>query len=174
MQILLSRPVVKKIRRELRRSGRREIGGLLMGEHVQEDIFSVVEISVQRKGGSPIHFVRQPKEHQTQLDRFFVRTGADYQRFNYLGEWHSHPGFETSPSCTDICTMQSIVDDPAVGANFLVLMIPKLGNTDALDLMAVVVRRGGDPFNATVSVEGEVWTDGVVRRCLRRIFEPRT
>jgi len=56
----------------------------------------------------------------------FERTGADYKRFNYLGEWHSHPSFLPVPSETDLETMQSIVEDPQVGANFLVLMIVKL------------------------------------------------
>ena len=50
MQLLLPARILKRIRRELKSSGAQEIGGLLMGEHVREDVFRVVDISVQRYG----------------------------------------------------------------------------------------------------------------------------
>jgi hypothetical protein len=141
-----------------------------MGEHVRDEVFRVVSISVQRSGGSQICFIRQPQEHEAQLKEFFARTGADYTRFNYLGEWHSHPSFEPAPSDTDVQTMQSIVDDPTVGVNFLVLMIPRLEKR-RVELTATVVRRGGLPFPALISVEqGGLQREGVVFRCFRRIF----
>ena|ERR1019366_1321347 len=120
MQLLLPHPIIQRLRRELRRAGSREIGGLLMGEHVRDETFRVLEISVQRSGGSQSCFIRDPRSHQAQLQKFFAHTGRDYSRFNYLGEWHSHPSFDPLPSATDVATMQSIVDDPEVGANFLV------------------------------------------------------
>ncbi len=171
MQLLLTRPVVKSLRRELRRAGSREIGGLLMGEHVRDEVFRVVSISVQRSGGSQTCFIRQPQEHAAQLKEFFARTGADYTRFNYLGEWHSHPSFKPLPSDTDVRTMQSIVDDPMVGVNFLVLMIPRLGKRGTVELSAMAIRRDGPPFTALVSTEQkEAHPEGISLRCLRRIF----
>ena len=104
MHLLLTPKILKRLRRELRRAGEREIGGLLMGEHVLDEMFRVTEISVQRAGGSEACFVRDPASHKTQLEKFFADTGADYSRFNYLGEWHSHPTFEAVPSsngCSD-------------------------------------------------------------------------
>jgi integrative and conjugative element protein (TIGR02256 family) len=125
MMILLAPQIVQRLRHELRRAGRREIGGLLMGEDLGGELFRVVDISVQRSGGTQSCFIRNPKDHQKYLEEFFVRTGQDYLRFNYLGEWHSHPRFAAMPSEPDISTMQSIVGDPDVGANFLVLLIVK-------------------------------------------------
>jgi proteasome lid subunit RPN8/RPN11 len=98
MQLLLPPKIIKRLQRELRRAGKQEIGGLLMGEHVRDEIFRVVDISVQRAGGSEAYFIRDPASHKTQLEKFFADTGADYSRFNYLGEWHSHPTFEAVPS----------------------------------------------------------------------------
>jgi integrative and conjugative element protein (TIGR02256 family) len=171
MQLLLTQPVVKNLRLELRRAGRREIGGLLMGEHVRDEVFRVVSISIQRSGGSQTCFIRQPQEHEAQLKEFFARTGADYARFNYLGEWHSHPSFEPVPSDTDVRTMQSIVDDPIVGVNFLMLMIPRLGKGGRLELSAMTVRRGWPPSPALVSTEQEeAQPEGIALRCLRRIL----
>jgi integrative and conjugative element protein (TIGR02256 family) len=170
MQVLLARPVLKSLRRELRRAGGREVGGLVMGEHLRDEVFRVVSLSVQRSGGSQTCFIRQPHEHEAQLKEFFARTGANYTRFNYLGEWHSHPGFEPAPSGTDARTMQSIVDDPMVGVNFLVLIIARLGKRGTVELTAMVFRRGAPPFPATVSIDPAEAQSGSALRCLRRIF----
>src|ERR1700741_5319800 len=89
MKILLTQAVIQRLRRELRSAGRREIGGVLMGEHVQETMFRIVDLSVQRSGGSAAHFVRDPSQTQAALAAFFSRTSGDYERFNYIGEWHS-------------------------------------------------------------------------------------
>ena len=60
------------------------------------------------------------------LRAIFQQTGHDYTRFNYLGEWHSHPSFAPYPSRTDDLSMLQIVQDVEVGANFAVLLIAKL------------------------------------------------
>src|SRR5258707_14116421 len=82
MQLLLPPQIIKRLHRELRRAGRKEIGGLLMGEHVRDEIFRLVDISVQRSGGSQACFIRNPADHQAQLQEFFGRTAEDYRRFN--------------------------------------------------------------------------------------------
>jgi integrative and conjugative element protein (TIGR02256 family) len=171
MQLLLTVPILNRLQRELRRAGRREIGGVLMGEHVQDEVFRVVDFSVQHSGGWHCGFIRRPDEHQAQLDQFFRRTGADYTRFNYLGEWHSHPSFEPLPSITDFRTMQSIVDDPAVGVNFLVLLIPRLARWRKIELSAMVFRKGGEPYPVSLSVERtESEPAGIFVQCMRWIF----
>jgi integrative and conjugative element protein (TIGR02256 family) len=153
MQIHLTIEIHKRLHRELRRAGKQEIGGLLMGEHVRDDIFRVVDISVQRSGGSHSCFVRDPSDHKTQLDEFFARTKGDYRRFNYLGEWHSHPSFEAVPSSTDMETMQSIVSDPAVGVNFLALMVVKLAHRKRVEATAMAFRPTMRPMLVPVSTE---------------------
>ena len=50
----------------------------------------------------------------------------NYQKFNYLGEWHSHPLFSVQPSNKDHHTMRELISDPKVGANFVVLLIFRL------------------------------------------------
>jgi [CysO sulfur-carrier protein]-S-L-cysteine hydrolase len=81
-----------------------------MGEQMAPNQFCVVDFSVDEASGNAVHFTRNPKHHIGALERFFDRTGADYRRFNYLGEWHSHPGFAVSPSREDLLSMQDIVD----------------------------------------------------------------
>lgn len=174
MHLLLPTAVRQRLRAELRRAGKREIGGLLLGEHMRDEVFRVVEISVQRGGGSRACFIRHPHEHQAQLEEFFARTSANYTRFNYLGEWHSHPSFPPLPSRDDLETMQSIVSDPSVGVNFLVLLIPKLAGRHAIQLTATAFRKGAQPMEVTVETEGRlephVVGEGLLARWVRRLF----
>src|SRR5438552_2278187 len=117
MRLLIPTIIINRLKYEL--CGRlREIGSVLVGEHVSGDVFRVADISVQRQGGALAHFVRDPVHHKEFLSEFFSRTGHDYLRFNYIGEWHSHPSFQPLPSQSDLETMYEIVNDPEVGANF--------------------------------------------------------
>jgi [CysO sulfur-carrier protein]-S-L-cysteine hydrolase len=172
MQLSLAPGVVKRLQRELRRAGSQEIGGLLMGEHLGAELFRVIEISVQRSGGSQACFIRNPRNHQAQLKSFFTRTGEDFTRFNYLGEWHSHPSFEPAPSHTDIQTMQSIVNDPAVGVTFAILLIPKLVSNRTIEATATAFTMSGVPLEIPLLIETnrQVNSDGVARRWLRKIL----
>ncbi len=154
MKIQLPPLIVKRLRRELRRAGRREIGGLLMGEDVGDGNFRVVEVSVQRSGGTEACFIRNPKDHQPELDAFFARTGNDYSRFNYLGEWHSHPSFTATPSAPDLATMLAIVNDPTVGSNFLVLLIAKLSGKQ-VEATATLFTQTASPILVPLEVEDE-------------------
>jgi hypothetical protein len=91
------------------------------------------------------------------MEKFFAQTGNDFTRFNYLGEWHSHPSFEPLPSDTDIRTMQSMVEAPDVGVNFLVLMVCRMasGRGRVLELTATAFRAGATPLAVPISVEPE-------------------
>ena len=120
----------------LQSAGRREIGGVLMGEHIGAEEFRIADLTVQRRSGALAYFVRLVTEAAAKLRAFFDRTQHDYTRYNYLGEWHSHPGFALSPSGKDMDTMLDIVTDPDVGANFAVLMIVRLSTEGALEARA--------------------------------------
>lgn len=110
----------------LQNAGQREVGGILMGEHVGTNTFIVREITIHRRG-TFASFVRRIEDAIGGLRAFFKGTGYDYVRFNYIGEWHSHPSFEPYPSRTDDLSMLQIVKDETVSANFVALLIIKLG-----------------------------------------------
>ena len=159
MELLLPRQVVDLLKRELR--GRRnEIGGVLVGEHVEGETFRVVEASVQRTGGSAVHFVRDPEHSREFLEDFFARTGKDYRRFNYIGEWHSHPSFEPIPSTSDIRAMRDIVEDRDVGVNFAVLVVARLLLRSSLQLSATLFRVGRPPELVNLVIEGGISKNG--------------
>lgn len=156
MRVLLPSELARQLRSELQAAGRREVGGVLMGERLAADAFRIVELSVQRRGGSVASFVREPAEHADALVAFFERTGRRYERFNYLGEWHSHPSFLPTPSATDLGAMRGIVEDPAVGAHFAVLLVVRLDAGGGLAASATAVVRGRpEVWAADLEIEDE-------------------
>lgn len=157
----------------MRRAGRREIGGILLGEHVGDEAFRLVDVTVQRSGGSSAHFVRDPAQHQPQLDSFFAKTSEHFTRYNYLGEWHSHPSFEPLPSAKDIATMQTIVEHEEVGANFAVLIIARIGFIGRVQLSACLFRPFSRPEEVQIVMEQAALTESQffkVGRWIKRIM----
>lgn len=113
------------MRCHLFRAGRREIGGMIMGEEIGDQQFRIVDFSVDARSGTSSQFVRDADQHDEALSAFFENTGAEYRRFNYLGEWHTHPSFDVLPSLQDIRSMQDLVDSSG-GVDFAVLFIARL------------------------------------------------
>lgn len=125
LKLLLPGEVSRAISSALRKAGVREIGGVLMAEHIDHNEFVVRDITIHRRGALA-SFVRRIEDAVGRLRLFFDRAGHDYTRFNYLGEWHSHPSFTPEPSGKDDLSMLQIVQDQTVGANFAVLLVVKL------------------------------------------------
>ena len=124
--------VQQTLRKALKAAGADECGGVLMGEHMGPGHFAVRHLTVQG-GGRFATFIRQIQSALRALRKFFDQSGHDYARFNYLGEWHSHPSFSVQPSATDHQSMLDIVKDVRVGANFVVLLIFKLSRQGELE-----------------------------------------
>lgn len=140
-----------RFRVALRRAGRREIGGMLMGEQLAPDHFRIVDFSLDRIAGSNASFRRDAVSHQRTLNEFFERTGRDYERFNYLGEWHSHPSFSVHPSLEDIQTMVDIVEDRGSNITFALLMILRLRLHCWMERAVMLVARGHSPWILEIS-----------------------
>jgi proteasome lid subunit RPN8/RPN11 len=107
------------------RAGSRETGGMLFAENTGPHAFHVAEVTTSPVGRFA-SFIRVITDGLARLEEFFRRTHYDYTRFNYLGEWHSHPAFALEPSRTDDATMHEIAGDPGTRALFVVLMIVKV------------------------------------------------
>ncbi len=163
--LLLKLPdeVLQTLLRELEAAGRREIGGILMGEQLAPGQFRVTEISVQRHNGWIARFVRSARDALDALQRFFDRSGHRYTHFNYVGEWHSHPSFQPIPSGPDHTSMLEIVSDPKTGANFVVLLIVKLNLEKELDGSVTVYTPDGTVSAGKVEIEGRDVVDASLR-----------
>jgi len=133
MKIVIPRHIQDRLIKALRKAGSSEIGGILMGEHYDVDEFHVVSVSIQTEKGTVTSFVRLLSHAAYSLRRFFGKTQKHYTRYNYLGEWHSHPSFSSLPSPEDIISTSEIAQDKRVGAHFVVLVIVKLSSSHSLE-----------------------------------------
>lgn len=144
MRIELEYDVRTRLRKTLRQAGRQEIGGMIFAEQLASAHFRVIDFSLDAHSGSHATFNRDPDVHRQALDDFFRRTGHDFTRFNYLGEWHSHPSFSTHPSPDDIATMTGLVED-SKNISFAVLMIVRLRFQVWMDCTFTTFARGASP-----------------------------
>ena len=152
IEILLSPRCVRKLKRELRTAGCNEIGGVLAAEQIADGKFLVKDLSVQRSG-TPTSFIRDPVQHRKFMRRFHLINGNKPERFNYLGEWHSHPSFSVRPSAEDVATMTDIVQSPGSPITFAMLLIVRLRWRYWLDysLIAFVAARDSVELRLTMS-----------------------
>ena len=153
MRLVLPVEVIKEMCDALTKAGRREIGGILMGEHIGPDTFRVKAMTIQPKGGTFASFVRIIAGIVAPLRSFFEATRHNYRRVNYLGEWHSHHSFELSPSGRDHLTMNEIVIDESLGAHFVVLLLVKLDRHALLNCSVTVYQRNTGPYIGIVEQE---------------------
>ena len=102
-----------------------------MAAHTGPNQFEVLDVTIHGLG-TIAYFLRKAEEAVTRLKSFFLRVNHNYARFNYLGEWHSHPSFRLEPSEKDDRSIREIVEDGDVGANFVVLLIVKLADNGDL------------------------------------------
>jgi len=151
MQLLLSPGIIQQLFDALQKAGKREIGGILMGEHIGPDTFRVKEITIQYKGGTFSTFIRIVEEILAPLLAFFDTNKHDYTRFNYIGEWHSHHSFALVPSRRDHATMYKIVLDPQLGAHFVLLLLVKLGPNGQLEGSITVYQPNKPPFAGRIT-----------------------
>ena len=141
-----------KLRDELHRAGKREMGGILMGEQIAPGQFRIMEMTFQRHGGRIALFIRSARSALLALQRFFTHTAHRYARYNYLGEWHSHPSFDARPSPTDHQSMMEVACNPNTGANFVVLMIVRLNESTSIEASLTTYLPSGMAARATLLV----------------------
>lgn len=153
LKLRLPRPALERLRAALVAAGDHEIGGVLVGEHLGENDFALVDLSIQQTPGTQVCFVRIPAEHADFIHAFHARTNCDYTRFNYLGEWHSHPRFPAVPSGQDERTMQAIVDDESEPAAFAVLLVVRLGRRRQLQVGATLFQTGIAPTPIELEID---------------------
>ena len=111
------------IKNALQKYGKLEIGGILIGYQKGKNHFSIARATVADDIGkfNVASFIREPFKSMTMLLKLFKK-----RKYNYLGEWHSHPSFSLNPSSNDIRTMKGIILDDAYGVSFALLIIVKM------------------------------------------------
>lgn len=153
MKLLIATSEIEALRNALRLAGGNEIGGVLFGEHTGDAQFRVVEMTYQRRQGDKTAFRRRGRTARRELKRMSARRQNDYERFNYLGEWHSHPNAPVYPSARDSLTIREILDHPDTVANFLVLLIVRLTDTEILETSAHAFLASGHILECEIEIQ---------------------
>jgi hypothetical protein len=138
----------------LKQAGVKEIGGQLFGEQLAPSDFRVTELTVQSRPGTFARFIVDLLQAARDAVRFFDRTEHRYTRYNYIGEWHSHPSFAVQPSGTDMATMRDLVRDSQFVGYSAILMIVRL-DAEALTAGAWVIDPQGRERAVSLEVELE-------------------
>ncbi len=152
MKIVVAADQSTKLVMALRRSSTNETGGQLFGEQLAPSNFRVTELTVQSRPGTFARFVVDLLQAAKDAVGFFDRTEHRYTRYNYIGEWHSHPSFAVQPSGPDIGAMRGIVRDPRFVGSFAVLMIVRL-DFETLTAGAWVFDPQGAEYPVIVGIE---------------------
>jgi hypothetical protein len=151
VRLRLPNSELERLRQALAAAGTKEIGGQIFGEQLAPSDFCACELTFQKRHGTFARFVVDLLQAARDAVRFFDRTEHRYTRFNYIGEWHSHPSFEVRPSGTDVAAMRDLVRDPEFRGHFAVLMIVRL-DPDRLHVGGWVF----DPRGAELAIQLEV------------------
>lgn len=142
----------------------KEIGGVLFGEQIAEGDFRIVEATRQRFwGGTTTTFNRRGGGARRDILAMHERVGSNPERFNYLGEWHSHPNAPAWPSLQDETTMYKLLADQGGAVNFLVLMILKLNDRVSLQVSAQTYLSSGHKLPCEIEIENCAVAEASVR-----------
>lgn len=136
LKLKIPHPTIEAWEHDLNCAGSREIGGVLFGEQIKEGEFRIVDATRQHFGGTQLHFHRRGRQARKDILALHDRYGRNTKRFNYLGEWHSHPNAPTIPSMRDEVTMYQLLADQAGAVNFLVLAIVRLAESGTVEIGA--------------------------------------
>lgn len=153
MKLRIAKQTLEAWTLALEKASTKEIGGVLFGEHVGTEDFRVVNITEQRRKGGEASFRRKSREAKRALKRLSAAHGNDHERFNYLGEWHSHPNTPAIPSHRDCLTMQSLLADTPSDANFLVLIIVRINGFGDIELSANTFLASGHMLECDIQIE---------------------
>lgn len=107
-QVRIHAHAVDKIRSLMKRAGKRETGGLLLGHaHRKRKVIYVTDMLPPSKDskGTPYAFKRGVKDYPEILDRIEANTGG---LIGYVGEWHTHPHGLAALSATDHQAVRNI------------------------------------------------------------------
>ena len=112
VEVVYSQEALALIANEAVKSGGVETGGALIGSW-ERSKDGRISIHVERATGPGANAVHKPAMFSPSIDYYRYRIGYYRQAgtWDYLGEWHKHPGSFDSLSMTDIDTARGLIRD---------------------------------------------------------------
>lgn len=123
----LNESVLEKFRQYEQIRSRKEAGGVLLGK-VFPDYDEILDVTVPNRSDKRglFFFHRALKPAQLHIDKGWKESGG---KLMYLGEWHSHPEKDPTPSHTDLEMIHNMHSTTRMEIDYLYLIIVGLENT---------------------------------------------
>lgn len=99
-----------------------ESGGILIGYYQEKGSYIITDFTQPRNGDkqSRYEFVRSKKNAQNALLALFKESGG---KKIYLGEWHTHPEDNPTPSGTDISSIINRIKKDRINSETIFMII---------------------------------------------------
>lgn len=127
MTIEIPKPISELLKRELEVMNQNETRGSFFAERVNGALFKVNDVYFSKKRGT-FSFIKMliGDEYKKFQKNYHKKYFFEYEKYNYIGDWHSHPSFSCLPSSYDIA--EAIDDFKKSNANFIIQIIIKIEN----------------------------------------------
>ena len=126
-RVTLSFRVLQTLRRFEQKNNKNEAGGILLGK-VYQDIILMEKVTVPGlydKFGR-YYYIRSKKTAQRVINKFWESSNG---RTIYLGEWHTHPVMNPTPSPQDRKMIKKCLKSTKMEIEFLILIIVGLSES---------------------------------------------
>ena len=99
-----------------------EAGGILIGHYLDDNKFSITDVSLPCKfdKSSRFNFTRSKKNAQNIINKIFKESNG---KKIYLGEWHTHPEDYPTPSCMDNKSILEQVQGNILNSEIIFMLI---------------------------------------------------
>jgi integrative and conjugative element protein (TIGR02256 family) len=100
-----------------------EAGGVILGRFIKDSNNIVIDVNTEPMKGdirTRTRFKRGKKRHQEIIDKIWEESEGTC---NYIGEWHTHPEENPSPSSTDIKSWTKILRNDYFSSKYLYFII---------------------------------------------------
>ncbi len=129
LTVEISDDVLQKLLKHEQKIGQPEAGGILLGKHIlEEQYYLITDITVPSKYDSagPVSFLRNYRNAQIIIDKQWEESQGTV---NYLGEWHTHPWENPTPSSTDKMLLANLITEKSNVWDYLIMIIVGRNNT---------------------------------------------
>ena len=125
MRIIVPKEIANKLFSALKKAEDREIKGACFARFVEDDVYEIEEVYISHKIGSNFFSNLVIDYRYKRFEKaYYKKNNYDFEKHNYIGDWHSHPLFDCIPSNYDINELEEELEKS--NANFLVQLIVKI------------------------------------------------
>lgn len=100
-----------------------EAGGVILGRFIKDSNNIIIDVNTEPMKGdirTRTRFKRGKKRHQEIIDKIWEESEGTC---NYIGEWHTHPEENPSPSTTDLKSWTKILRNDYFSSKYLYFII---------------------------------------------------